>query len=233
MKKTISIVLTVAAVALLLSSCKGDTIKDGAAVTNAVGETLAVVTNPDGGIARDEAGNAIVVQTEEGGKAVTNKDGSNVTNPVALDHALIIGNKIEMNTFSFTIPDGWSDIGSHATCIVRKDNSTDQIEIRTFAGGTLAETKKGCLQVYDLLKSIYGETGGKFTEGTAKIDNVEASTYECYISKEVSGKDVLTYWSYFFFERGGTVYVIQVSSNDNDLTGSSEITGILNSIKFV
>ena len=74
-------------------------------VENGAGEMMAVVTSPDGGIVRDEAGNIIVLVTDENGKNVKGENGEYKTNAIAMDHAIVLGRRVEAENYSVEIGD--------------------------------------------------------------------------------------------------------------------------------
>ena len=70
MKKYFALILTFILILTCFAACK-PSIKDGTVVTEFGGQGHAAVTEADGGVKRDEAGNLIVLVTDENGRKDT------------------------------------------------------------------------------------------------------------------------------------------------------------------
>ncbi len=230
MKKYISLFLAVIVLSGVLTSCS-HSLKGGAAVvTDLAGKGYAAVTKEDGGIERDAAGNVIVLETDADGKNVTGENGEYVSNAVRIEHAIVVGDRIEARFFSMKIPDGWSDKTSYSDLIISRDGTKDQLIVSFFEDTTLEEKTKERLKLYDSIKSMYSATG-KFSDGEVTISGQKATFYEGFVDPEGEETEPV-YVCFYFFEYGGIVYSCYISSN-HDLTGTKDFTNILNTIEFI
>lgn len=226
MKKYSVCIIAAALIAAILTSCGKDKVDGGAIMTNAAGQTVAAQTKPDGNLDRDEAGNLILLETDENGKNVTDKDGKNVTRLQSLDHALVVGNRIECSSFALNIPEGWSNSNSFSDLIIQKDGTKDKIVISTFTGETLQEKRDYRLSAMDSIKATYENV--KYSEYNTKIDGEDASVHELFVDEV----DPDVFMSFYFFQHNAVVYAVTVSS-DRDLTGNTTVADILNTIEFI
>lgn len=226
MKKYSICIIAATLLAATLSSCGKDKVDGGAIMSNVAGQTVAAQTKEDGNLARDEAGNIILLATDEHGKNVTDKDGKNVTNLQSLDHALVVGNRIECTSFALNIPEGWSNSNSFTDLIIKKDGTEDKIIISTFTGETLQSKKEYRMKAMDSIKSSYNDV--KYSEYNTTIDGEEASVHELF----VDAVEPNVFMSFYFFQHNAVVYSVTVSSN-RDLTGNTTVADILNTIEFI
>ena len=133
MKKYFALIIAIMVILTCFTACKPK-IKDGALVTNQAGENFAAVTKAGGGVIVDDAGNLVVLVTDEDGRNVKGDNGEYATNKVALEHALVIGNRVECEKYAITIPDGWSDAKSFNGLNLMRDGSDDVIVINEREG---------------------------------------------------------------------------------------------------
>lgn len=226
MKKYVALILAAVVLTGVLSSCTKP-VKGGTLVTDSAGNGYAAITKPDGNVKRDEAGNLVVLVTDANGRGVKDESGENKTNVVAIDHALVVGRRIECTHFAMNIPDGWNNNASYSDLIVKREDSEDQIVVSFFEDTTLAEKKTERLKLYESIKETY--SSGRYTESETEICGQPASLHEAYV---VPADAAPVYVAYYFFEYGGIVYSCFVSSN-RDLTGNTEIAGIINTLEFI
>ena len=229
MKKYFALILTVILVLTCFTACKPQ-LKDGAVITNAAGENYAAVTNADGGIKRDEAGNLIVLVTDENGKNVKGEDGELQTNPIAIDHALVIGDTIEMPTFSIQIPDGWSNSLSFSDLIISRDGTTDILKISVVENARLDEVIADHTSLITATKTNFADTVTE-TKNVSFGEITDAPFYSAYVADAGDGASV--YFSYIFFEHAGDVYSCHINSNRDLSADIDEFTEILGTINFI
>ena len=94
MKKIFALTFAAMIILTCFTACKPK-IKNGIVIQNQAGDSYAAVTKTDGGIARDDAGNVILLVTDANGKNVKDANGEYATKIVALDSALVVGDVIE------------------------------------------------------------------------------------------------------------------------------------------
>ncbi len=229
MKKYFALIITAVLVLTCFTACKPK-LQNGALVTNAAGENYAAVTKAGGGIARDEAGNLIVLVTDENGKNIKGENGEFQTNPVALEHALVIGNTIEMPDFSIQIPNGWSDQLSFADLIIKKNNSTDTVKISVIENSSLSKVIEEHTSTITQAKAMFPDTVTE-NKGISFGQIEDAQFYSAYVPDAGNGQGV--YMAYVFFERAGRVYSCHINSQDDLREKTDEFTDILATINFV
>lgn len=228
MKKYFALALTFILIFTCFTACKPK-IKNGAVVTNAAGENYAAVTEADGGIVRDGAGNLVVLVTDEDGRNVKGDNGEYQTNAVAIDHALVIGDTIEMPQYSIQIPAGWSDSLSFADLCLSKDGTADKFTISVIEDESLTD-------VAAERSSIINKTQATFAGSTIETKNISfgeienALFYSVYVP-DANGAQV--YLAFIIFERAGNVFSCMVNSNTDISSTIPEITEILSTIKFI
>ena len=228
MKKYFALILTFILIFTCFTACK-PTIKDGAVVTNAAGENFAAVTEDDGGIKRDEAGNLVVLVTDEDGKNVK-ENGENMTNAVAIQHALVIGDTIEMPQYSIQIPNGWSDSLSFEDLALSKDNTADKLTISVISDKSFAS-------VCEERSSLINTTKNNFDNAVVNNKAIEvagdseALLYSVFVPDAGSGASV--YLAFIIFRHANEVYSCMVNSNTDISATIPEIIEILNTINFV
>ena len=233
MKKIFALTISVIVILTCFAGCKAK-IKNGALVTNAAGENFAAVTKADGGIQRDEAGNLIVLVTDENGRNVKGDNGEYLTNPVALDHALVVGNRVECNEYSVVIPDGWSDGNSLNGMNILKDGTLDGLFIEA-KNTPLDELMGNSSKLLSAMKSMYDNT--VYENKAMTIGEIEAHFVSVFVPDNgmtpESGNPSSSYVAYIFFEQGGYSYSCRITSDRNMNDDLGEIIGIIESIEFI
>lgn len=228
MKKYFALILTFVIILTCFAACK-PTIKEGAVVTEFGGKNHAVVTEADGGIKRDEAGNLIVLVTDENGRQVKGDNGEYQTNPVGLEHALVIGDTIEMPEYSIQIPNGWSNNVSYEDLVIKRNDSADTLTISVIKDETFAQVAKSRNSVINLTKSYYENV---VTETrTEKIGETDATILSAFVPSADGGPAV--YMCYILFEHNGDVYSCMLNSNADVSSTIPEIIEILGTIKYI
>ncbi len=228
MKKYFAIIISVMVVLTCFTACKPK-IKDGTLVTDAGGKAYAAVTQSDGAIARDEAGNVILLVTDKNGKNVKDDDGNYETQAVALDHALVIGNRIECPNFSLAIPNGWSDSSSYSDLVLTNNsNSEEMIKVMYFSGKKLSEVMKDTSSIIDTINTMFSDC--VYTNQQVTVCGFNGTLISAFVPENTSGTS--TYMGYIFFERNDVVYTCLLASDSNMNDKLDEVLEILNSINF-
>lgn len=227
MKKYFALILTFVLILTCFAACK-PSIKDGALVTEFGGKNHAAVTEADGGIKRDEAGNIIVLETDSNGRNVKGEDGNYVTNPVAIDHALVIGDTIEMPEYSIQIPNGWSNNVSFENLVITRDGTADTLTISVVGDKSLAEVTKERSTVISMTTSTY-ENVVTETKGV-KVGEKDANFVSAYVP-DANGAEV--YLCYILFEHAGNVYSCMLNSNTDISSTVPEVLEILGTIDYI
>ncbi|MBQ2847238.1 MAG: hypothetical protein IJE74_03175 [Clostridia bacterium] len=228
MKKYLAIVLTFVLLLTCFTACK-PTIKDGTLVTDKAGENYAAVTEADGGLKRDEAGNLIVLVTDENGRNVK-QDGEYQTNAVGIEHALVVGNTIEMPEYSIQIPNGWSDSMSYESLVIKRDGTQDVLTLSVIDDKSLTDITEERSSVINLTKSNFPNTVVE-TKGVSFGEIEEANFFSAFVADTGNGTQV--YLAYILFEHAGDVYSCMVNSNRDISSSIPEILDILGTINFV
>lgn len=235
MKKYFAAIISVILILAVFAGCnKAETIK------TPDNKEIAAVTQKDGGIIRDEAGNMIVYVTEENGQISKDENGEYVTSPVALDHPIVVGRRVEAPLYAINIPDGWSDKLTVADLDIIRDGTKDNLRIQVVKDTTFTDTLSQRTSVVNLAKTNFptAESGNK----QITLENgISAQYLYAWVEdtgvREDDGKGNLTVISSFVgfivFEHKGDVYSCNLSSNQNMNEDIDEITGILESIEFV
>lgn len=227
MKKYFALILTFVLILTCFAACK-PTVKDGTVVTEFGGKNHAAVTEADGGIKRDEAGNIIVLETDSNGRNVKDEDGNYVTNPVAIDHALVIGNTIEMPEYSIQIPEGWSNSVSFENLVITRDGTADTLTISVIGDKSLADVTKERSSVISMTTSTY-ENVVTETKGV-KVGEKDANLISAFVP-DANGAQV--YLCYILFEHAGNVYSCMLNSNTDISSTVPEVLEILGTINYV
>ena len=226
MKKYIAAILVTFIILSSFAACATKP-KDIEEATNAAGETFAALTQADGGVARDEAGNLLLAVTDENGRAVTDENGETLTNAVALDHALVVGNRIECNTFAITIPDGWSNHNSYNDLNIINDADGTKIVISAFINGNLNSKEKERTSVIDLAIDQFGAASK-----TLRLNDVDiCGTKASYDAVYNQNSDVSI--AYYHFQVGNVVYSAFVTGERDLSERDKEVEKILNTLEFV
>lgn len=232
MKKYFALILSLIVILTCFTACK-PRIKNGAVVENGAGEQVAVVTSPDGGIARDEAGNLIVLVTDENGKNVKDENGEYKTNAIAMDHAIVLGRRVEAENYSVEIPDGWSDAKTLNDLSITKDGTEESLVITT-KKGTVSQAMETVSLVFANMKKMYSD--GDYRNETIEISKDITATYiSAYVpnlKKDENGNAVAGFVGYFFFEKGGNTYSCKIEGRRDINENLKEFTDILATINF-
>ena len=228
MKKYFALILTFVLLITCFTACK-PTLKEGALITNAGGQQYAAVTESNGGIVRDGAGNIVVLVTDHNGKNVKGDNGEYQTNAVAFDHAIIIGNTIEMPEYSIQIPSGWSDSKSFNDLVLKRDGTEDILKITVIDDKSLEETINDHTSTVNIAASSFPNTvTEKKTVSFGEI--TDASYYSVYVP-DASGASV--FLAYVFFEHANDVYSCMINSNRDITNDIPEMIEILGTINFI
>lgn len=227
MKKYFALILTFVLILTCFAACK-PSIKDGTLVTEFGGKNHAAVTEADGGIKRDEAGNIIVLETDSNGRNVKDENGNYVTNPVGIDHALVIGNTIEMPEYSVQIPNGWSNSVSFENLVISRDGTADTLTISVIGDKSVADVIKERSTVINMTTSTYENV---VTESKGvNVGEKEANLLSAFVP-DANGAQV--YLCYIVFEHAGNVYSCMLNSNTDISSTVPEVLEILGTINFV
>ena len=196
----------------------------GVVVTDFQGEIEnAVLTEENGKVIRDEAGNIIVLVTDSNGEVIENDNGEVVTKYQAIDSAIVIGNRIEMPDYAINIPDGWSDLKSYADLSLKKDGTEDIIVISAMRDEKLADVEADSVKMLEVFPSE------SKVNKSLTIAGEEASFVSGYITVDGTG----VYLGSITFSHQGVVYKCMITS-DRDLSGEIDsIVAIIDTIEFI
>ncbi len=231
MKRYLAIILSAVLVLTCFTACKAK-VKEGLVLE---GEKYPIATKADGGIQRDENGNLIVMVTDENGKNVKDENGEYKTNPVKMDHAIVIGDRIECSEFALTIPKGWSDLNSYTGVQIQKDNTDYIVKVNT-SKMTMDEVLKGD---QDLIAAVKAQYKSAVVENKAVEinDEISAQFKGVYVedtgTRYEDGTIVGMYLGFFVFEYAGNVYNCRISSIDDMGKIFDEIVSIIGTVEFV
>ena len=227
MKKYFALILTFILIFTCFTACK-PSVKDGMIVTEFGGKEIAAVTQADGGIVRDDAGNIIVLVTDAKGKNVKGENGEYETNPVALEHALVIGNTIEMPEYSIQIPNGWSNSVSFENLVLQKDGTAEVLTISVVKDKSLAEVTKERASVIGLATSNYQNVVSE-NKGV-NVGDKDATLMSAFVP-DANGAQV--YLCYILFTHAGEVYSCMLNSNADASASIPEVLNILGTIDYI
>lgn len=228
MKKYFALIISMLVIITCFTACKPK-LKGGNYITNAAGDGYAAVTKEDGGIVRDGAGNLIVLVTDENGKNVKDKNGEYQTNAVALEHALVIGDRIECRDFAIQIPSGWEDSLSFSDLVIKKTGTEDIIKISSTRDASLSTIIDDTNS--SLLNTIKAQFDNEVSENKGiTIKDIEAHFLSVFVPDNGTGTS--SYLGYIFFENNGIVYTCMLTSNRDLSSQLDEITNILGTIEF-
>lgn len=225
MKKYIAAALALMLVACVFTAC-GKKPKGTEAVTIEGGSTLAVVTKEDGGLDRNEHGDIMMVVTEENGNVVTDAAGEQETTRVNLKTAFVYDNKIEFEDYYLEIPDGWSNSSSWSDLVISKDGSDERISIMRSEEKTLEEAFSGTQEMFDKITEMNPKAVQK--KSGVKIGDDTITLLSCYSET----KEDKTYLAYGYLEKDGALYTFMISAKRDLSEDFSEIEKILNSVEF-
>ncbi len=235
MKKYFALIITAIIVLTCFTACKPK-IKGGGIVSDAANKSYAAVTKEDGGIVRDEAGNIVVLVTDVNGRNVKDDNGEYETKAVALEHALVVGDRIECPRFSLVIPKGWSDKMSFADLIISRDGTKDVVKISSTEEKTPIELSDEKVKALNNIKSLY--PGSEFGAREVNIrDDIKGEFSYVYVADTGSRDEDLNilsaYVGFIVFRNGATVYSCMLTS-DRDMSDQiDEIINILGTMEFI
>ena len=232
MKKYFALIISLIVILTCFTACKPK-IKNGAVVENGVGQQIAVITSPDGGIVRDDAGNLVVLVTDHNGRNVKDENGEYQTKAIAMEHAIIIGRRVETLYYSVEIPDGWSDAKTLNDLAIIKDGTDESINITRKEGSVVEEMAK-ISPIFENVKNMYSDVISENTTVQIK-DNLSAnymSVYVPHLKTDDAGNPVSGYIGYFFFEKAGNTYTCKIEGRRNISENLKEFTDILATINF-
>lgn len=224
MKRSIALIIVFMLVLTCFSACKRTgVIKGGVMATDFNGNGIVpVVTQENGGIIRDDAGNVIVLATDKNGNTYK-ENGEYVTQAVAVDHAIIFGKHIETADYAMDIPNGWSDEKSFDDVHIKKDGKADMISISTMRNEKLADVEADNSEMFKLFP------GGATTNKTLTVAGEEAHFISAFTT--VNGTGV--YLGFITFSHQGVVFRCRIGS-DRDLSKDiDDIIKIIDTIQFV
>ena len=200
----------------------------------------AAVTEKDGGVIRDEAGNIIVHVTDANGRQVKGEDGEYETSPLALNHPIVVGRRVEAPLYAINIPDGWSDKLTSSDLDIIRDGTSDNLRISSLKDVTASEAIEQRSSIINIAKTNFpsAESGNESFE---LANGIKAQYLYVWVEdtgvREDDGKGNLTVISSFVglivFEYAGDVYSCALTSNNNMNEDIDEIIGILNTIEFI
>ena len=234
MKKYFALVLTAIVILTCFAGCKAK-IKNGAVVTNQAGQDFAAVTKEDGNVLVDEAGNLVVLVTDAKGKNVKGENGEYETKKVALDNALVIGNRVECENYFIDIPKGWSNASSFTGLSIKRDGTEDVIVINERTDNDIDAAMASTMSAINIAKSNFANT--TFENKTVKVLDKDAHFISLYIPNngtvDANGNPGASYMGYIFFEHAGVIYTVRISSTTSNMSNNlDEIIAILNTIEF-
>ena len=232
MKRYFALIITVITILTCFTACK-PSIKNGAILQNGAGDEIAVVTSPDGGIVRDGAGNLVVLVTDEDGKNVKDDNGEYKTNAVNMDHAFVLGRRVEAKYYSVEIPDGWSDAFTLNDLSITKDG-TDESLVISVKEGSATKAMESASQIIDTAKRMYANT--RVDNTTIEIkDGITANYKAFYIphqKTDENGNPVPAYLGFYFFEAAGQTYSVKIEGRRDLYEDIDDFTKILSTINF-
>ena len=235
MKRYFALIITAIIVLTCFTACKPK-VKGGGIVSDAASNNYAAVTKEDGGIVRDEAGNLVVLVTDANGRNVKDDSGEYETKAVALEHALVIGDRIECPRYSLVIPKGWSDKMSFADLIISRDGTKDIVKISATEEKTPIELTDEKVKALNNIKSLYPGSVSGSSEVSIR-DDIKGEFSYVYVADTGARDEDLnvlsTYVGFIIFRNGATVYSCMITS-DRDMTDQiDEIVDILGTMEFI
>jgi hypothetical protein len=225
MKKYIAVALALMLTACVFTAC-GKKPQGTEAVTIEGGSTLAVITKEDGGLDRNEHGDIMMVVTEENGNVVTDAAGEQETTRVNLKTAFVYDNKIEFENYYLEIPDGWSNSSSWSDLVISKDGSDERISIMRSEEKTLEEAFAGTQEMFTKITEMNPDAVQK--KSGINIGDDTITLLSCYSET----KEDKTYLAYGYLEKDGALYTFMISAKHDLSEDFSEIEKILNSVEF-
>ncbi len=232
MKKYFALIISLIVILTCFTACKPK-IKNGAVVENGAGEQVAIITSPDGGIVRDDAGNLIVLVTDSDGRNVKDENGEYKTNAVAMDHAIVIGRRVETENYSVEIPNGWSNAKTLNDLAITKDG-TDESLVISAKTGSVSKAMAAVTPVVDNARRMYENASGE-NKNIQINDSITANFISVYIphqQTDENGNPVPAYLGFYFFENEGVTYSCKIEGRRDLGETLDEFTNILASIDF-
>ncbi len=235
MKKYLALFISAIIILATFAGCKkAETIK------TADNKEIPAVTQKDGGVIRDEAGNLIVYVTEANGRLTKGEDGEYVTSPVALERPIVVGRRVEAPLYSINIPNGWSDKLTVTDLDIVRDGTKDNLRIAIIKDTNMNDTLEQRTSVINLAKNNYPSAESNNKQITLE-NGINAQYMYTWVDdtgvREDDGKGNLTVISSFIgfivFEYKGDIYSCNLSSNQNMNEDIDEIIDILNTIEFI
>lgn len=199
-------------------------------------EGYAAVTKEDGGVIRDQAGNIIVHVTDANGRHVEGEDGEYVTTPIALEHPIVVGRRVEAPFYSINIPDGWSDKLTVSDLDIIKDGTKDNIRLSVLKDITYSELLASRSSAIDELKADFPQTevGNKsITFGDGITAQYMYGWVEDTGARDENLNVLSSFLAYIVFEHGGDVYFCSLTSDRNMNENIDEVIEILGTIEFI
>jgi hypothetical protein len=185
--------------------------KNGIPIIDDKGTTRVLATNDSGETMTDDAGNLIIVVTDNAGNAETQR--------VAPPDYYQYGDTIETPKYSLTIPKGWEKTGSGKDVRLSHPATNSELNLVTMDGKTYEDALDSAEQVAELFKAE-----GTVETTDAVICGVDAIKYS--MTKPDAGNAV-----FYIFEKNATVYSFySVILKENE--DSIDAEAIFNSIVF-
>lgn len=235
MKKYVALILAAVTFVTCFAACKKP---DG--INTADSRVHAVVTDDNGELLVDEAGNAIYYVTDENGYMVKDENGEYATKRISIKDALVVGRQINCKTYKLTIPDGWSDSMSYTDLIIQKDGTKDKIKIMLTEGDTVENVMETKTSVINIAKSKFpsAESGAKeikiTDEITAQYTYVYVEDTGTRIEEEDGSLTVVgSFAGFIFIQHKDDVYSCMLTSYDNMNEQLDDIVKILGTIEFI
>ena len=235
MKKYFALIITAIIVLTCFTACKPK-IKGGEVFTDAANNNYAAVTKEDGGIERDQAGNLIVLVTDSNGRNVKDDNGEYETKAVAIEHALVVGNRIECPRFAITIPNGWSDKLSFTDLVLTKDGTKDVIKVSVSTDKKLNDVVDEYNSLLGQIKSLHpsAEKGSREIKITDDITGEFIYAYVADTGARDENLNVLSsYLGYIVFRNNTAIYTCQITSDRDMADQIDEIAEILGTLEFI
>ena len=221
MKKSIALILTFVVILTCFAGCKKGKPVDS--VTDFAGEAIALVTKDGGGVIRDDSGNVVVYVTDADGNSVEGENGEPETKAQAVEHAIVIGTRIEMPDFAINVPEGWSNSKSYEDLHIKKDGTEDLISISAMRNEKLADVEADNNEMFKLFP------GDAKTNKTRKVAGKDALFTSAFTT--VNGTGV--YLGFITFSHQGVIFRCMLTSDRNLAGEIDNIVAIINTIEFV
>ncbi len=224
MKRILAITLAFAVILVCFAACKKDGVIEGGVVITGRGEPIAVVTAEGGKLFRDEAGNMIVLVTDENGNNVLDENGDPVTQKHAVEHGMIVGNRVEMPEYGMEIPDGWTLTGNTWANLVITNDKNTQIKLFCATDTTLASQRAAYQTIIEEAKKI--RTGGVITTKEVTVKGESAQLISIWDASAP------LYYGYITFSHNGVVYCCELQGTTDLNIELETIVNIVNTIEY-